>query len=130
MIYRLGEFCLDTGRAELSGPGGPVALEPKAYDLLVLLVERRERLVTREEAIHTVWGGRFISDAAVSTVLKSLRKALGDDGTALLGGEHLEQTVGRLETAGEAVGVPPAETHADKGLSGPDLQGLFEPGQP
>lgn len=80
MIYRLGEFCLDTGRAELSGPGGPVALEPKAYDLLVLLVERRERLVTREEAIDTVWGGRFISDAAVSTVLKSLRKALGDDG--------------------------------------------------
>ncbi|MFC0339410.1 winged helix-turn-helix domain-containing tetratricopeptide repeat protein [Paracoccus niistensis] len=82
MIYRLGEFCLDTGRAELSGPHGPVALEPKAYDLLLLLVERRDRLVTREEAIEAVWGGRFISDAAVSTVLKSLRKALGDDGTA------------------------------------------------
>lgn len=82
MIYRLGEFCLDTDRAELTGPGGPVALEPKAYDLLVLLVERRDRLVTREEAIDAVWGGRFISDAAVSTVLKSLRRALGDDGDA------------------------------------------------
>lgn len=80
MIYRLGELCLDTDRAELSGPRGPVALEPKAYDLLLLLLERRDLLVTREEAIDVVWGGRFISDAAVSTVLKSLRKALGDDG--------------------------------------------------
>lgn len=82
MIYRLGEFSLDTDCAELSGPRGPVALEPKAYDLLLLLLERRGRLVTKEQAVDAVWGGRFISDAAISTVLKSLRKALGDDGAA------------------------------------------------
>lgn len=80
MIYRLGTFSLDTDRAELSGPRGPVGLEPKAYDLLRLLVERQGHLVTREEAIAAVWGGRFISDAAISTVLKMLRKALDDDG--------------------------------------------------
>ena len=43
-------------------------------------MERRDRLVTKDEAIDVVWGGRFISDSAVSTVLKSLRRALGDDG--------------------------------------------------
>lgn len=80
MIYRLGEFSLDTDRAELTGADGAVALEPKAYDLLLLLIERRERVVSKEQVIEAVWGGRFISDAAVSTVVKSLRKALGDDG--------------------------------------------------
>lgn len=82
MLYRLGGFRLDTGRRELSGPDGPVALEPKAYALLVLLLERRDRAVTHEEAIETVWQGRFVSDAAVSTVVKALRRALGDDGAA------------------------------------------------
>lgn len=80
MIYRLGEFSLDTDRAELTGAAGSVGLEPKAYDLLLLLVEHRDRVVTKEQAIAAVWGGRFISDSAVSTVVKSLRRALGDDG--------------------------------------------------
>ena len=54
MIYRLGTFSLDTDRAELSGPRGFVSLEPKAYDLLLLLVERQGCLVTKEEAVETV----------------------------------------------------------------------------
>jgi TolB-like protein/Tfp pilus assembly protein PilF len=82
MIYRLGDMRLDTDRAELSGADGPVALEPKAYDLLLLLLAHEGRVVSREEVIETVWGGRFVSDAAVSTVLKGLRRALGDDGEA------------------------------------------------
>ena len=80
MIYRLGALSLDTDRVELTGAGGTIALEPKAYDLLHFLLERRDRVVSREEVIEAVWDGRFISDTAVSTVLKSLRKALGDDG--------------------------------------------------
>ena len=80
MIYRLGALSLDTDRAELTGAGGAVALEPKAYDLLHFLLERRDRVVSKEEVIEAVWDGRFISDTAVSTVLKSLRRALGDDG--------------------------------------------------
>jgi TolB-like protein len=80
MIYRLADFSLDTDRAELAGPAGPIALEPKAYDLLLLLLKHRDRVVSKDEVIETVWEGRFVSDAAVSTVLKSLRRALGDDG--------------------------------------------------
>ena len=79
MIYRLGALSLDTDRVELTGAGGTIALEPKAYDLLHFLLERRDRVVSKEEVIEAVWDGRFISDTAVSTVLKSLRKALGDD---------------------------------------------------
>jgi TolB-like protein/Tfp pilus assembly protein PilF len=81
-IYRLSEFVLDTDRVELTGPWGAVSLEPKAYALLLLLLERRGSVVGKEEAIELIWDGRFVSDAAVSTVVKSLRRALGDDGEA------------------------------------------------
>ena len=82
MILEFAPFELNIDRAELRGPDGPIALEPKALALLRLLVENHERMLSREEMIATVWGGRFISDAAVSTVLKLVRKALGDDGMA------------------------------------------------
>jgi TolB-like protein len=73
-------FELDTDRAELRTVSGLVKLEPKIFRLLCLLVENNERVITKEEMIAVVWAGRFISDAAVSTALKAVRKALGDDG--------------------------------------------------
>ena len=73
-------FELDTDRAELRTVSGPVKLEPKVFRLLRLLVENNERVISKEEMIATLWGGRFISDAAVSTALKAVRRALGDDG--------------------------------------------------
>ena len=80
MHYVFGPFALYPDRAELTGPDGPVRLEPKALAVLRLLVENHDRIVSREEMIEVVWGGRFISDAAVSTALKFSRKAVGDDG--------------------------------------------------
>ena len=80
MILEFSPFELNIDRAELTGPAGLIALEPKALALLRLLVENHERVLSRDEMIATVWSGRFISDAAVATVLKLVRKALGDDG--------------------------------------------------
>ena len=82
MILEFPPFRLDTNLAELTGADGTVALEPKAFALLTLLAENHHRVISKEEMIATVWGGRFISDDAVSTVLKLVRKALNDDGTA------------------------------------------------
>ena len=82
MILEFAPFELNIDRAELSGPDGLIALEPKTLALLRLLAENHERVLSKDEMIATVWGGRFVSDAAVSTVLKLVRKALGDDGTA------------------------------------------------
>jgi TolB-like protein len=82
MILDFAHFTLDTGRAELRNGDALVALEPKVYALLRLLVENHDRVVSRDEMIAIVWGGRFISDAAVSTALKQVRRALGDDGAA------------------------------------------------
>lgn len=82
MLLGFGEFRIDTASAELRGPGGAVPIEPKVYDMLVLLAENPGRLVTREEMIEQVWGGRIVSDSAVSTVLKNVRRAIGDDGVS------------------------------------------------
>ncbi|WP_431298491.1 winged helix-turn-helix domain-containing protein [Tabrizicola sp. BL-A-41-H6] len=80
MQLEFGPFELDTDRAELRSASGPAKLEPKAFRLLRLLVENNDRVISKDEMIATVWNGRFISDAAVSTALKSVRKALGDSG--------------------------------------------------
>ncbi len=82
MIYRFGEFELDTAKIELRANGSPVAVEPQVFALLRLLVENRDRALTKEEIIEQVWDGRFISDAALSSRIKSARQAVGDDGRA------------------------------------------------
>lgn len=78
--YRFGRHELDLVRGELRTDGVPVALEPRVYALLCLLVAARDRLVSRDELIERVWDGRVVSETALSTCVKSLRRALGDDG--------------------------------------------------
>jgi TolB-like protein len=82
MILSFAGHSLDRDRAELRGPEGIVALEPKAFAVLALLAENHDRVVDKDEMIEVVWGGRFMSDAAVTTVVKQVRRALGDDGAA------------------------------------------------
>ena len=82
MIYRFEGFELDLARAELRAAGEPRPLEPQVFALLALLVENRERLVSRDELIEKVWDGRIVTDAAIASRVKSARQALGDDGEA------------------------------------------------
>ena len=82
VIYRFGEFELDLARVELRADGAACPLEPQVFALLALLVENRERLVSRDEIIEKVWDGRVVSDAAIASRVKSARQALGDDGKA------------------------------------------------
>ena len=80
MKYIFGDFELDTGRAELRRGGRDVALEPKSYALLCYLVGNHDRLVTRDEIVEKIWDGRAVSDSVMSTAIKIVRQALGDDG--------------------------------------------------
>lgn len=82
MIYAFDDFELDTRRAELRRSRTAIPVEPRVFSLLCLLVENRDRVVPREEMIEKVWDGRFISEAALSTAIHGVRRALGDDGTA------------------------------------------------
>jgi TolB-like protein/DNA-binding winged helix-turn-helix (wHTH) protein len=80
MIYQFGPFELDLATVELREGDRTRAMEPQVFALLALLVENRERLVSKDEIIEKVWEGRIVSDAAVSSRVKSARHALGDDG--------------------------------------------------
>lgn len=91
MVYRIGPFELDLDRAELRADGNVLAVEPQVFSVLALLVANHERLVTHDELIEKVWDGRVVSEAAISSRIKSARRALGDDGTA----QRLIRTVHR-----------------------------------
>lgn len=82
MKYSFDEYELDTQSAELRRADAEIALTPKTYALLCLLVGNHDRLVSKDEIVEKVWDGRSISDAAISTAIKSVRRALGDSGEA------------------------------------------------
>lgn len=80
MIYRSDTFEIDTDRGELRRGGTVVPLEPQTYRLLVLLAENHDQLVSKDEIIEGIWGGRVIADAAITTCIKQVRAAIGDNG--------------------------------------------------
>lgn len=78
--YRFGEFELDIDAQELRAGGTAVRLERRPFDLLVLLVENRGRLVSREEIIAALWPKNVIIDfeSGLNTLARKVRNALGD----------------------------------------------------
>ncbi|MGW3649445.1 alpha/beta fold hydrolase [Streptomyces sp. NPDC000878] len=79
--YRFGEYELDLARHQLRRAGDPVHVEPRALDLLSHLVEHRDRVVSKNELLDEVWGDRFVSEAALTTALRTVRLAVGDSGS-------------------------------------------------
>ena len=81
MQYRFSDFELDLSQQELRRLGEAVHIEPQVFDLIVHLVRNHERIVSKDELIDTVWNGRIISEAALSSRINGARRALGDNGT-------------------------------------------------
>ena len=77
-LYSFGEFTLDIPDRWLTHGTRPVHLAPKTYDVLVALVRRAGRLVTKQDLLEGVWPGIFVDEGIVSVHVASLRKALGD----------------------------------------------------
>lgn len=82
MIYRFDAYTLDVSRGLLLCDGNEVAIEPRAFAFLSYMIENPDRLVSKDELVEKIWEGRFISDAAISTLIKTARRALDDDGKA------------------------------------------------
>lgn len=80
MIYRFDRFELDTARFELREGGVAVHMEPQVLSLLSLLVANADRMVSKDEIVEKIWNNRIISEAAIAARIKSVRKAIGDDG--------------------------------------------------
>src|SRR5271156_1042311 len=82
MQFSFNEYLLDTDRRELSHGSKPIAVEPQVFDLLAYLVQHRARVVTKDDLLEAVWGGRIVSGSALTTRINAARRALGDSGEA------------------------------------------------
>jgi adenylate cyclase len=78
--YLFEDCVLDTGRRELHRGAEAVSLAPQVFDLLDHLIRNRERVVSKDDLIAAIWGGRIVSDAAVTTRINAARSAIGDSG--------------------------------------------------
>ncbi|SDA36171.1 winged helix-turn-helix domain-containing protein [Sphingomonas sp. NFR15] len=80
MQLRFEDFILDSSLRELRRLGVEVSLPPKVFDLLCHLVQHRDRVVTKDDLLATVWEGRFVSESTLGSHINAVRRALGDDG--------------------------------------------------
>jgi TolB-like protein/DNA-binding winged helix-turn-helix (wHTH) protein len=78
--YQFAEFEIDLSQQELRRRGEFVHIEPQVFDLIVHLVRNHDRIVSKDELIDTIWQGRIISEAALSSRINAARRALGDNG--------------------------------------------------
>lgn len=81
MIYQFDDYRLCTKTHSLKSAGEPVAIEPQTFALLNALIANRDTVLTKDDLVDSVWGGRFASDASIASRVKQARKAIGDDGT-------------------------------------------------
>ncbi len=77
-IYEFDDFRLNESERQLIRNGQPVSLTPKAFDLLLFLVENKNRLVGKNELLEKVWNGSFVEEANLNVNVSTLRKALGE----------------------------------------------------
>ena len=79
-MWRFDDYTLDTARYELKCGEDVVRVEPQVFDVLAQLLSNHDRCMTKEELFDAVWGGRFVGEAALTSRIKAVRRALGDDG--------------------------------------------------
>jgi TolB-like protein len=80
LLYRFADFVLDTDRRELRRGPQLVAMAPRVFDLLEHLIKNRNRVVSKDDLIATIWDGRIVSETALSTRINAVRCAIDDTG--------------------------------------------------
>lgn len=77
---RFEDFVLDLDAVELRRGDSVVPVEPQVFDLICYMAGQSGRVVSRDDIIEHVWGGRIVSEGSISTRINAARKALNDDG--------------------------------------------------
>jgi len=122
MQFLFGNCVLDPGRRELTRGTQAIAVGPQVFDLLAYLVRNRERVVSKDDLLDAVWGGRIVSESTMTSHINAVRKAIGDSGEE----QRLIRTVARkgFRFVGEVTeGQPP-------GGSGPERAPAVTAGEP
>jgi TolB-like protein len=85
------DYLLDLDRRELTRGSKPIAIGPQVFDLLAYLVQNREHVVSKDNLLDAVWGGRIVSESTLTSHINAVRKAIGDNGEE----QRLVRTVAR-----------------------------------
>jgi TolB-like protein/Tfp pilus assembly protein PilF len=122
--FLFSDHVLDTDRRELRRGAEAIAVEPQVFDLLTYLVQNCDRVVSKDDLIASVWGGRIVSDSTLTSRINAARKAVGDSG----GNQRLIRTIPRKGL--RFVGA--VRTHAGGGESAPveEIHGQSRPALP
>ena len=80
MQFLFEDHRLDTERRELHRGSLRIAVEPQVFDLLIYLLQNRDRVVSKDDLFASVWGGRVVSESTLTSRINAARKAIGDSG--------------------------------------------------
>src|SRR5262245_24231429 len=80
LAFRFGDMVLDGTQRELRSGSTLVPIEPQVFDLVEFLIRNRDRVVSKDDLLAGVWGGRIVSDSAIAARINAARRVIGDDG--------------------------------------------------
>src|SRR6202140_2989243 len=100
--YRFGSFELQPDNRRLLKDGATISLRPRAFDLLVALVDRAGHLVTKDDLLEQVWPKMVVEEAALHVQVSALRKVLGTDAITTVSGRGYQFTLPVTKGGGEA----------------------------
>lgn len=141
MRFLFGDCALDPTRRELWRGGEAIHVEPQVFDLLLHLVRNRDQVISKDEILAAVWGGRIVSESTLSNRINAARRAIGDSGeqqglirTVPRRGlrfvadvrEEADQTQSEPIAAGISPGQPAGSAEEDSKLSARDGVGPLE----
>lgn len=89
MLFLFEDYALDTDRRELHRRSTLISIEPQVFDVLEYIIRNRERVVSKDELLASVWHGRIVSDSTLASRINAARRAIGDDGE----GQRLIRTI-------------------------------------
>ena len=111
MYFAFENQVLDVDRRELRRGSELIAIEPQVLGLLVYLLRNRDRVVSKDDLIAGVWGGRIVSESTLDSRINAVRKAIGDSGAQ----QRLVRTVARkgIRFVGDVRELATSEAKAD-----------------
>jgi TolB-like protein/tetratricopeptide (TPR) repeat protein len=128
VLFHFSDYVLDSGRRELRCGDRSIEVEPQVLDLLIYLMRNNDRVITKDDLIESVWGGRIVSDTTLTSRIYAARRAIGDSGR----NQQLIRTIARkgLRFIGDLRVQPDDDAPAAIEQTPSEPSGLSQPAPP